>query len=226
MADEPVQMDEVPSGAEGAGPSRSFKLARFSRTSANWVTVRDFQRIDEGQISAPDLLREECRRQGQPPPSEDEIVTFTASLEEIKNDFGDVTVHLVEQLAPKLKLAEQLGLKVVDISPVLGAAFESVHRAQEGLRSIASAARQFDQPQPIPIIKTAGQQTVEALARMQAELSVEEALTNSILEKMASNAQDASREQKHWNRRYFVVALATLACALVALIVGIINLVS
>jgi len=72
-------------------------------------------------------------------------------------------------------------------------------------------------------MKTIGQETIEVLVGMRAELSANEALTNSILEKMASNAKEASREQKRWNHRYFVVSLATLGCALAALIIGVIS---
>jgi hypothetical protein len=77
---------------------------------------------------------------------------------------------------------------------------------------MASVVRQFDQPQPIPLLRTSGQMTVEALASLQADSSAQEGLTNSILEKLASNAEDALREQKLWNRWYFKVALATPAC--------------
>ncbi|HTW06971.1 MAG TPA: hypothetical protein VME46_05660 [Acidimicrobiales bacterium] len=180
MTDEPVEKDEESSEAEGDKPSRSFRLRPFSRTSADWVTVGDLMRVDEGQLSVPDLLREECQQQGQPPPNDDEIAAFTASLEEVKKEASDVTATLAEQLAPKVKLAEQLGAKIVSLPPGF---LESVSKAQEGWRSMASSLRRLESPQAIPMVRTTGQMTVEALASLQADLSAQEGLTNSILEK-------------------------------------------
>lgn len=226
MADESVEKDREPNESEGNRPARSFERAPFSRTSADRVTVGDMVRFDEGQVSAPDLLREECERQSQPPPSGEEIASFTASLEEAKKRVSEGTAHLFEQLAPKVKLAEQLGATIPRLPPVFDARlFESVTKAQEALRSLASAAGQFEQPQPVPMLRTTGQMTVEALASLQADMSTQQELTNTILEKLASNAEDASGQQRLWNRRYFWVGVATLACALGALIVGIISLV-
>ena len=225
MADESGEKDEAPSEAEGDKLSSSFTLAPFSRISASWVTLGDLIRLEEGEISGADMLREECERQGQSPPSDEEIQAFTASLEEVQQESSNLAAQVAKQLGPKMRLAEQLGAKIPRLPPIFDAGLlESVSKAREGLQSMASVAREFDQPQPFALAPSTGQVTVEALARLQAELSGQEELTNTILEKLASNAEDTLREQNLWNRRYFKVAVATLVCALAALIVGIISL--
>ena len=146
MADEPVGESETPSEIESTRPSH-FRITPFSRTSAEWVSAHELRQIEAGQLTASNVLRRECQREGQAPPTEDELAAFTASLEEVKTRHDRSMAQLADQLTPNVKLAEQLGAKFVAIPPGL---LEGIAKADENLRSMASAVRQLDRPQPIP----------------------------------------------------------------------------
>lgn len=158
----------------------------FSRTAAGWVTTPQLEALERGELSAAELLADECERRGEDPPTVGEINSFTADLED-----------------------QQRALRAT-----IGAFDERVgNMAEASLASMSDLAKRLSVPVPSTIPKLASRPMTSMVEQQQ--------LAVAVLNKLATEAERASRRAERSDKRSTVILVATAMIALATLLAGI-----